>query len=499
MRFFIYQLNAFLIRTCFIFTSLNFLVNLNLKQGLFLMIPNAIRQMLKFPVLLIFLGLYFSQQILCAGVQFSSSGPGTPPRVLAAGVRKVKSNNATVRMRTSPISPEPPFFVLPRVDAGENLIMEAGSENRILNGIPFGGNWSGPGVSPTGVFSPSSCGTFKLFYSVPDVGIDSVLCMVIGIGQNTNPPPVSISGPDFICASTTTVVYTGSPAGGFWSPASGGGTVNAADVPQGIVVNLEYSTTINSCTYTQSKTIPVYPAGIQLTSSEESSPCEGQSRTIGFELQMLGEYEIKWYKNGAVLTGENENNLLVNQSGSYKSRVFPAGSTCVVPSDSVSISIGTSTPPVPPLLVRNDNIIEMSNYAGTNTNTWYRNGELIPAQTSSSITAVLSGIYHAVHKTGDCTSDYSNGILFQGSIVTGTGLPSMETFRIFPNPVSDFFRVSDAAELKKVSISDLLGRRQILSIDAEKGIDVRTFPPGIYVVEITDQSGKLKKQVLVKQ
>jgi hypothetical protein len=26
-----------------------------------------------------------------------------------------------------------------------------------------------------------------------------------------------------------------------------------------------------------------------------------------------------------------------------------------------------------------------------------------------------------------------------------------------------------------------------------------TFPPGIYVVEITDQSGKLKKQVLVKQ
>jgi hypothetical protein len=50
-----------------------------------------------------------------------------------------------------------------------------------------------------------------------------------------------------------------------------------------------------------------------------------------------------------------------------------------------------------------------------------------------------------------------------------------------------------------VSISDLLGRRQILQVNAENGIDVRTFPPGIYVVEITDNTGKLKKQVLVKQ
>jgi hypothetical protein len=432
-------------------------------------------------------------------VSFSEAGngPGNPPRVLAAPVRKVKSNNATVRLRANPISSEPPYFNLPRVDAGPNLIMEAGAENRILNGIPYGGSWSGPGVSPAGVFEPVSCGTFKLFYSVPDLGTDSVLCMVVGIGQNVNPPPVQLSGPDFICGNSAPVQFTGSPAGGTWSSNAGDGILNPGTLG-GTLANISYTSVINGCTYTQSRTIPVYPAGLALQSSEEGNPCQGQSRTLSFDFQMPGEYQTEWYKNAVLVPGQTENFLQAAESGSYKAIIRPAGSTCALLTDSVTITAGSAGPPQPPALARNGNFIEMTNYSGSTGNKWYRNGELIAGQTASVITPVLSGIYHAVHSDGSCTSDYSNGILFQG-VVTSAGQVQNVSYAVYPNPVSDFFRISHAEEIARIGITDMLGRQHKVRFGADGTVDMRQFGRGIYALEIRDKKGGLKKLVLVKQ
>lgn len=140
----------------------------------------------------------------------------------------VTDANGCQRQTTVPVTVNP----LPVVNAGANLTLCDQPVAEQLSGFsPLGGTWTGPNVSPTGVFTPSGTGSFNLTYTfvnangcensdqmtidviqpvVVDAGMDESFCAGIGVQQLTATTP----GGTWSGANVT-------PAGGFTPQAPG--------------------------------------------------------------------------------------------------------------------------------------------------------------------------------------------------------------------------------------------------------------------------------------
>ncbi|MFM9007457.1 MAG: PKD domain-containing protein, partial [Bacteroidota bacterium] len=145
------------------------------------------------------------------------AGPGTFTLVYTSGTGTCQSRDSLSVL----------VYALPIVDAGNprSFCIDGGLQQ--LNGSPAGGNWSGLGVNPSGVFDPLIAGISSnyLYYTFSDgnncSNVDSVLITV-------NPLPFVDAGNDTsFCLQPILAQLGGSsnPAGGTWS---GTGIVNAA-------------------------------------------------------------------------------------------------------------------------------------------------------------------------------------------------------------------------------------------------------------------------------
>jgi gliding motility-associated-like protein len=107
---------------------------------------------------------------------------------------------------------------LPIVNAGpDQIFCESNSATQLTGFSPPGGSWSGPGMSPGGIFDPGSVGvgTFDPVYSytAPNgcTNHDTITLSVIS-------DPVAFAGNDFsVCVDAGQVQLNGQPAGGNWS------------------------------------------------------------------------------------------------------------------------------------------------------------------------------------------------------------------------------------------------------------------------------------------
>lgn len=82
---------------------------------------------------------------------------------------------------------------------------------------------------------------------------------------------------------------------------------------------------------------------------------------------------------------------------------------------------------------------------------------------------------------------------------------STSNFQIFPNPANDFITISFTLKGEKnvsAEVYDLYGRKvfqkqfQTLNFKLQTQIDMRSFPGGIYIVEINTGEGIYRKKVL---
>lgn len=73
-----------------------------------------------------------------------------------------------------------------------------------------------------------------------------------------------------------------------------------------------------------------------------------------------------------------------------------------------------------------------------------------------------------------------------------------ESFDVYPNPASEVLniRMKNNLSLENVTVYNNLG--QIVKTAQQNTIDVSTFSPGVYFVEITTNQGKAVKKVIVK-
>ncbi|MBT1701439.1 T9SS type A sorting domain-containing protein [Fulvivirgaceae bacterium PWU4] len=131
-------------------------------------------------------------------------------------------------------------------------------------------------------------------------------------------------------------------------------------------------------------------------------------------------------------------------------------------------------------------VLTSSNNAG---NQWYLNNTQISNATNATLTASQAGTYKVQTKADDCFSEFSNDYVL---IVTGVEHNNVEPVSVYPNPSTDFVRISGVSSKAAHAVSAITGAGQSLPYTFEEGnlvIDVRTLAAGIYVVKFSGAQG----------
>ncbi|WP_343636564.1 PKD domain-containing protein [Fluviicola sp.] len=143
----------------------------------------------------------------------------------------------------------------------------------------MGGTWSGPGVSPTGVFNPATAGigTHTISYVVGSGACTSpVSTTTITVNSATVTPPPAQT----ICAGGSATL-TASGAGTYtWSPPTGLSSTTGATVTASPASTTTYTVTGNTAGCTSNATVTVTVAPITVGVTPSTTICSGASTTL---------------------------------------------------------------------------------------------------------------------------------------------------------------------------------------------------------------------------
>ena len=72
--------------------------------------------------------------------------------------------------------------------------------------------------------------------------------------------------------------------------------------------------------------------------------------------------------------------------------------------------------------------------------------------------------------------------------------------QLYPNPATNLFNISaDGFTLDEVVIYNITGQESLKQSPAETYIDISTFQPGMYIVEVTVENRKIRQKLLVQR
>jgi len=78
--------------------------------------------------------------------------------------------------------------------------------------------------------------------------------------------------------------------------------------------------------------------------------------------------------------------------------------------------------------------------------------------------------------------------------ISKTHIRSNTGISIYPNPVTDYFKINSSAELAKIEIYNLIGKRvKVLQNNSSGLFDVSDLRNGIYLVRVFGKRGKALK------
>jgi hypothetical protein len=143
---------------------------------------------------------------------------------------------------------------------------------------------------------------------------------------------------------------------------------------------------------------------VNITSS--GSLCDTGSQVIFSSSVTDGTYTYAWYKDNVVVSTGNAPSYAATQPGSYHVKVTVG--SCTVTSNTIAIDQSTfnltATGPLTDIIIPGQTkVLSVTTDALQPTFVWYRNGVLIPGETTASITATLAGEYKViVTQNQDC-------------------------------------------------------------------------------------------------
>lgn len=138
---------------------------------------------------------------------------------------------------------------------------------------------------------------------------------------------------------------------------------------------------------------------------------------------------------------------------------------------------------------------------------WYRNGEIMPDETSPTLTVTLPGYYEAACAREECPLDfkYSLGtnVDFVECNVANKDFDFSNEIRIHPNPVSDVLHITNSSQIriKEYSILDVSGK--VIEQSATKNsnmeaIDVSHLNSGVYMLVLKNDRYTASKKFIKK-
>lgn len=194
----------------------------------------------------------------------------SPPSTAVYSVTATDANTCT-----STASVTVTIYPLPAVSAGRDTTLCNQPIPVQLTGTPSNGTWSGPGISSSGVFTPTGVGSSMVIYSYTDANTcsnrDTAIVSVIA------PNPANAGRDTAICQSTPTLQLFGSPAGGLWSGSSQVTSSGVFSTSIAGVFALRYTYGTGSCANSDTVIVTVYAKPTVVVSPPNTSLCIGNS------------------------------------------------------------------------------------------------------------------------------------------------------------------------------------------------------------------------------
>jgi PKD repeat protein len=158
--------------------------------------------------------------------------------------------------------------------------------------------------------------------------------------------------------------------------------------------------------------------------------------------------------------------------------------------DAVVVTVNPA--PAVPTVTTNKNLLTSSATSG---NQWFFNGQAIAGATAQTYAITKDGKYSVkVSNTSNCSA---TSVELTLKFIGTDEVLSEQSFRIFPNPMSDFLMIQiKAASAKKLEVTDVLGR-VILSQDLqsaesfEQRLNTTTWNSGTYFINIKNNDQEI--------
>lgn len=246
--------------------------------------------------------------------------------------------------------------------------------------------------------------------------------------------------------------------------------------------------------------VTVLPAPELIIEASEIEICEANEATLYAESP---NNVIFWYANEDDEEYVYHGNLFITpeltEDTTYWVEAYDLATGCF--SDRVEITITVSEAIAAPIAEPTQYFMDGTTLADlevehTGTLTWYADAAL--TQELPETTLVVAGTtYYVTQSSGACQSA-ATAILVDTFL--GSGNLSNDKFAFYPNPVKDILNITDADEIKSVSVYDLTGRKvKVQSVNAKEAkINLSDLSSGNYVVHV-ETSKEVRSVKIIKK
>lgn len=142
--------------------------------------------------------------------------------------------------------------------------------------------------------------------------------------------------------------------------------------------------------------------------------------------------------------------------------------------------------------------ISLSAAAGFSHYQWYQNDIAMPGSTTNTILFKPGNCYQLEVTDSKGCSSWSLRICDPEATTTVPVMIATNGIPSYPNPVQDILFLQAGSGLH-TSISDISGQVIYSAARVPASIDMSAYPPGIYLLMITDHSGKQQVQRIIKE
>lgn len=384
----------------------------------------------------------------------------------------------------------------------------------ISQNFPTSWLWSFPGGNPATstlqnpVVQYASAGNYSVTLKVTNAfGTDSLI-QLNAITINPVPAtPVAINNSP-LCTGASSIISltTDTVAGASYLWTGPGSFSSTAQNPTRTATSVNYAgnyiltVSVGGCPSAPDTTVVVLNATPATPVITANTPvCFGN--TLNMSIPAVAGATYSWTgPDSFTSTSQNQSlpSVTYAMAGTY-SVITTSAAGCV--SDTGTKVVVVNTPLPTPTITQNGIVLTSSASTG---NQWYFNGVLIFGATGQNYTPTQNGTYSVRVTAGGCSSAFSAN--FE---VTNSGIEEFSagnTLVIYPNPNKGEFSITFNTQSKSNyqlviynSIGQMIYQKAIPGVYGKytQNINLKSFSSGIYLLNLSDETGNVVKKVLV--